>query len=95
VTLDADGTLFINFRTGQVYSSYSNPKFDALLDEARATTGRNKRQKLYTQALQIYKEEVICAFCYQQIDIYGMSERLNWKPRSDEKLIVYNMSVKK
>jgi len=45
--------------------------------------------------LQIYKEEVICAFCYQQIDIYGMSERLNWKPRSDEKLIVYNMSVKK
>ncbi len=92
VTLDADGTLFINFRTGQVYSSYSNPKFDALLDEARATMDRSKRQKLYTQALQIYKEEVICAFCYQQIDIYGISERLNWKPRSDEKLIVYNMS---
>lgn len=95
VTLDADGTLFINFRTGQVYSGYSNPKFDALLDEARSTMDRNKRQRLYSEALKIYKEDVICAFCYQQIDIYGMSERLNWKPRSDEKLIVYNMSFKK
>ncbi len=95
VTLDADGTLFINFRSGQVYSHYQNPQFDALLDEARATLDSRKRQKLYSQALQIYRDEVICAFCYQQVDIYGMSERLNWKPRSDEKLIAFNMSFQK
>jgi len=94
-TFDGDATLFPMLRTGQVLSHYSNPKLDAIIEEARAIMDKAKRQKLYTEASLIFKEEVPWAFCYQQMDIYGVSERLNWKPRPDEKIVVYNMSFKK
>jgi peptide/nickel transport system substrate-binding protein len=94
-TFDADATLFPMLRTEQVLSHYSNPKLDAIIDEARGIMDKNKRQKLYSDASQIYREEVPWGFCYQQVDIYGVSERVSWKPRPDEKIIVYNMSYKK
>jgi peptide/nickel transport system substrate-binding protein len=94
-TFDADATLFPMLRTDQVLSHYSNPKLDAIIEEARAIMDKGKRQKLYTEASQIFKEEVPWGFCYQQIDIYGVSERLNWKPRPDEKIVVFQMSFKK
>lgn len=94
-TFDADGTLFPLLRTEQVLSHYNNPKLDAIIDEARGIMDKKKRQKLYSKASQIFKEEVPWGFCYQQMDIYGVSERLNWKPRPDERLIGYNMSFKK
>ena len=65
------------------------------IPQDKSAQDRNRRQELYTRALQMYKEEVICGFSYQQIDICGLSDRQNWKLRSDEKLIVYNMSFKK
>ena len=53
-----------------------------------------KRAKIYGEAARLYKEDAPWAFCYQQMDIYGASERLNWKPRSDEKIVLFNMSFK-
>jgi peptide/nickel transport system substrate-binding protein len=95
LTFDADGTFYPLFRTGQALSNFNSPKLDALLDEARATMDRQKRQNLYAQASQVIKEEVPCAFVYQQVDIYGVRERLNWKPRPDERLFVFDMDFKK
>lgn len=94
-SFDADATLFPLLRTGQVLSHYTNSTLDAMIDEGRSIMDKNKRQKIYTEASKLIKEEAPWAFCYQQMDIYGVSERLNWKPRADEKLIVYNMSFKK
>jgi peptide/nickel transport system substrate-binding protein len=56
---------------------------------------KQKPLKLYAEASQVFKEEVPCPFVYQQVDIYGVSERLNWKPRPDERLFVFDMSFKK
>jgi peptide/nickel transport system substrate-binding protein len=95
LTFDADGTFYPLFRTGQALSNFSSPKLDALLDQARATMDRQMRQKLYAEASQLMKEEIPCAFVYQQVDIYGISERLNWKPRPDERLFVFDMDFKK
>jgi ABC-type transport system substrate-binding protein len=53
-----------------------------------------KRRKIYPEAARLVKEEVPGAFFYQQMDIYWMSARLNWKPRPDEKPFVVNMSFK-
>ena len=94
LTFDADGTFYPLFRTGQALSNFSSPKLDALLEQARSTMDREKRQKLYAEASQVMKEEVPCAFVYQQVDIYGISERLNWKPRPDERLFVFDMDFK-
>jgi len=94
-TFDADATLFPMMRTGQVLSHYSNPKLDAMIEEARSTMDKAKRQKIYSEAAKLVKEDVPWAFSYQQMDIYGVSARVNWKPRPDEKLFVVDMSFKK
>jgi len=94
-TFDADGTLFPMMRTGQVLSHYSNPKLDAMIEEGRSTMDKTKRQKIYSETAKLVKEEVPWAFAYQQMDIYGVSARLNWKPRPDERLFLVDMSFKK
>ncbi len=94
-TFDADATLFPMLRTGQVLSHYSNAKLDAMIEEARSIMDKNKRQKIYSEAAKLVKEEAPWAFAYQQMDIYGVSSRISWKPRPDEKLFVVNMSLKK
>jgi peptide/nickel transport system substrate-binding protein len=94
-TFDADATLFPLLRTGQVLSHYTNPKLDALIDEGRSIMDKKKRQKIYSEAARVIKEDAPWAFQYQQMDIYGVSERVVWRPRTDEKIFVYNMSFKK
>jgi peptide/nickel transport system substrate-binding protein len=94
-TFDADGTFFPLLRTKQVLSHFTHPQLDGLIDRGRSIMDRAERQKLYSQASKIFQEEVPWAFAYQQIDIYGVSERLNWKSRGDEKLFVFSMSFKK
>lgn len=94
-TFDADGTFFPLMRTKQVLSHFSNASMDSLIDQGRSIMGQEKRQKIYSDACKIFQEEVPWAFVYQQIDIYGVSERVEWKARGDEKLIVFNMSFKK
>jgi peptide/nickel transport system substrate-binding protein len=95
LTFDADGTFYPLFRTGQALSHFSSPRLDGLLEQARVSMDKQKRLKLYAEASQVFKEEVPCPFVYQQVDIYGVSERLNWKPRPDERLFVFDMSFKK
>jgi peptide/nickel transport system substrate-binding protein len=94
-TFDADGTFFPLLRTKQVLSHFTHPPLDGLIDEARSIMDKKKRLDLYKQANKIFQEEVPWAFAYQQLDIYGVSDRLNWKSRGDEKIFVYNMSFKK
>jgi peptide/nickel transport system substrate-binding protein len=92
---DADGSLYGLLRTGQVISSFTNPKLDSLLDQGQSMMDQKKRQKIYSEACKIIKADVAWAFAYQQIDIYGVNERVNWKARTDERLVVFDMSFKK
>jgi peptide/nickel transport system substrate-binding protein len=94
-SFDPDATLFPTLRTGQIVSHYSNTRLDALIEQGRSTMDKAKRQKIYSETSKLVKEDVPWAFAYQQIDIYGVSARVNFKPRPDEKLFVVNMSFKK
>jgi hypothetical protein len=31
---------------------------------------------------------------YQQVDLYGVNKRVNWKARSDEVIYAYDMALK-
>ncbi len=94
-SFDADGSLYVLLRTGQVLSSFTNSRLDSLLDQAQATMEQKKRQQLYSEACKVLKEEAAWAFAYQQMDIYGVNERVSWKARTDERLVVFDMSFKK
>jgi peptide/nickel transport system substrate-binding protein len=92
---DADYTLSPLLRTEQALSNFSNAKLDALIDQGGTTMDQKKRQKIYSDAMKLIHEEAAWVWAYQQVDIYGVNERLNWKARLDERLEVFSMSFKK
>jgi peptide/nickel transport system substrate-binding protein len=89
---DADATLFPWFRTGQRFSTYEVPAVDALLDQARSVISADERKALYSQAMAIITEDAPFLLLYQQEDLYGVNKNLNWTPRPDEMIFVYDMS---
>ena len=89
---DADATLYPWFRTDQRFSTYSTVSVDALLDKARAVIDQNEREELYHQALSIIMEDAPFILLYQQEDLYGANEKLQWNPRPDELIFVYDMA---
>ncbi len=66
-----------------------------MIKQAAITMDKRDRQKIYFEACKLIKEEAPVCCSYQQIDIYGVNEQLNWKARSDERLEVFDMAFKK
>jgi len=82
---DADGILYPLLRSGQRFSRWSSPDFDALIDKARRTLDQAERVKLYRQASQLAHDEAPWLFLFHGMDIYGVNRAvLDWEPTSDE-----------
>lgn len=82
-TLDADGLLTLT-APGNVYDYWGDAPFGKLLDEARATTDKPKRQALYAEATKRMCEEAPVVFLYAQPLTYGASKRIAWQARGDD-----------
>jgi peptide/nickel transport system substrate-binding protein len=93
-TWDADNTLTNMFRTGELLANYWNPEFNNLLDDARSITDQKKRQEIYSKIAKIFIEDAPVISLYQQIDNYGVNRRIEWTPRSDERIEGHAMAVK-
>jgi peptide/nickel transport system substrate-binding protein len=91
--LDADFILYPLLRTGELLSYYADPELDALLDAARSTVDRDERADLYDQALQRIQDQAPAIFLYKAQDLYGVSERLAWTPRTDERIWLYDATI--
>ncbi len=88
-TVEADG-MYTFLSTESPYSYYSNKEVDKLLVEGRTTLDRNKRMKIYKKISEILREEAPIAFLYQQVDIYGVSNKFDWwKPRADQNIWMF------
>jgi peptide/nickel transport system substrate-binding protein len=92
---DATISMYISLRSNELWSNYSNPALDALINRARSTLNEKERQKICFEACKIIKEEVPTCLTYQQINLWGVNERVNWKAPPDERLFVFDMSFKK
>jgi ABC-type transport system substrate-binding protein len=53
-----------------------------------------KRREQYHRINRLWLEEIPAVPLYQQVDLYGVSKRLNWTARSDEVLQAFTMSLK-
>jgi peptide/nickel transport system substrate-binding protein len=89
--LDADGTIYPLFRTGSVWSSYSNEDFDKAVDAARTTTDESERLAAYENGFKILHDEVPGIGLWQLHQLYGASKNLNWKPDAQESFFVQDM----
>lgn len=85
----------LSFSTGERYSTYSNPDFDALRLKAAATVDKNEANKLLSQLQQMAKDEAPAIFMYQQYGMYAYNTKVvGWLPRVDEMIVVNDADIK-
>lgn len=87
-------TMRIILGTGERYSCYSNPKWDALRLAAGTCMDTNKRNQLWSDLQKLTVDDAPVVSLYQLYGIYGINKKLQWKPRLDENIIAYEMSFK-
>jgi peptide/nickel transport system substrate-binding protein len=93
VLLDADRTLSGMFTLGGSQAAYNNPTVDQLVEDARTETDVATREDMYHQAVQTIYDEAACIFLLNLDNIYGLSERLEWTPRLDGRIMVNEMTL--
>jgi peptide/nickel transport system substrate-binding protein len=94
--LDAQGTIEQLFQGSMTYSSYGGNK---LLDDKIATAitivDPKKRLEAWADLQQMVTNEVPWVFLWQQHDLYGVASWIDWQPRADEKVWMYEAKIAK
>lgn len=91
--LDADRSFSAYYSMNGIGSSNADAEMAAMIDAARTETDVAAREALYHQVVQHAFEQAYFLWLLNIEDIYGMSERLEWTPRVDAKLLVSEMAV--
>ena len=73
---------------------YSNPELDKIIEAEMAEPDPEKRTKLLQEAGRILKEDSPWVPLWNLADVYGFSSKLEWDPRSDEKIRTWEMRIK-
>jgi ABC-type transport system substrate-binding protein len=68
------------------YVSYSNFELDALIEDANRTSSVEQRGKLWRQGLAILARELPYVPLFSRHDVYGVRERVQWRPRQDGRI---------
>lgn len=88
---DADGVIFPLFRSGSIWSKFSDPAFDAEVDAARTILDPAQRLAHYRKAFQILHDEVPGIGLFQDYAIYFARKELQWTPTANEAFFVMDM----
>jgi peptide/nickel transport system substrate-binding protein len=82
------------FLADQTYSSYGNNK---TLDEKIARAGTlldpKARAEAYAELQRVVHDEAPWVFLWQQHDLYGVAQTVEWTPRADEKVWMYDAKI--
>jgi peptide/nickel transport system substrate-binding protein len=93
-TIDAETVYIPLFKAPSILVNWHHEEFNRMVDEAQTTMDERKRLELYHQINRLWVEEMPAVPLYQQVDLYGVSKRVNWKARSDEVIQAFHMSLK-
>jgi len=92
--LHGQGTIEPLFKADATYSSYGNNK---VLDDkiARAVTlvDTKARAAAYADLQRAVHDEAPWVFLWQQHDLYGVAQSVEWTPRADEKVWMYEARI--
>jgi peptide/nickel transport system substrate-binding protein len=68
---DADSYYYLQHRTGEVFNftGYSNPEFDALVDEGRSSSDFDARYEIYEQANKILVDDAPYVYFYSPLGL--------------------------
>lgn len=91
--LDADREMsFIYHKDGSAASN-SDADMAAKIDAARVEQDPVKRQAIYDEVGKNIHDQNFAVPLFNLQDIYGLSERMDWQPRVDAKMLIKEMKV--
>ncbi|WP_227374276.1 ABC transporter substrate-binding protein [Haladaptatus halobius] len=93
-TFDASQTIIPLLTTDGALTSYSNEQVDKLMSEAQSMPDGNKRNAKLKEVNKLIHDQAPWIFLNQQYSVYGVSQRLQWKARTDERIEAYDISAK-
>lgn len=93
---DADAILEPLLHKDGAYGAHHqfHPEQNAWIDEARSTVDPEKRKAAYSKLQKAVMEEAMTVSLFAPDDIYGINKGLNYEPRADEIIYVYDASWK-
>jgi peptide/nickel transport system substrate-binding protein len=77
------------------FSWYCNKKVDNLINKAATTINQKKQDATIVQFQKAILANPPFIYLFAYKDLYGVSKRLTWQPRTDELIYMYEASLKK
>src|SRR6195256_5993011 len=82
------------FKADQTYASYGNNKVvDDKVARAITLVYARARAAAYADLQKLIHDEAPWVFLWQQHDLYGVANHVEWAPRADEKVWMYDAKV--
>jgi peptide/nickel transport system substrate-binding protein len=75
-------------------SSVDDPILDQWVEAASKEPDNDKRKAIYHQLMQRGYDEAYFLFLLNTDDVYGLSKRIDWKPRLDNKVLLAEFKLK-
>jgi peptide/nickel transport system substrate-binding protein len=92
--LHGQGTMPPLFLADQTYSSYGNNKaLDDKIARAQTLLDPKARAAAYAELQKAVHDEAPWVFLWQQHDLYGVAQHVEWTPRADEKVWMYDAKI--
>jgi peptide/nickel transport system substrate-binding protein len=93
---DPSAALHQYFHTGETPRiGYSNPKLDELLDKEQQEFDPKKRRQYLSQAMSLLTEEAPACFMWRHKLLWGLNNRIEYKPLPDARIYAIDMAAKK
>jgi peptide/nickel transport system substrate-binding protein len=92
--LHGQGTMQPLFLHDQTYSSYGHhPVLSEKIARASTLLDPRARAEAYAELQRLVRDEAPWVFLWQQHDLYGVANHVEWSPRADEKVWMYEARV--
>ncbi len=79
---------------GTNYTGWDNPDWFSGWDRIAATTDEAEQRVIVNEMLQVFYDDAPWLMMYFQPDFYGVSTRIDWDARRDEKVIVTDATLR-
>lgn len=71
---------------------WENPDYEALWQELQGELDMDRRHEIALEMQQVIHDDAPIIFLYIQLDTYGVGDRVNWSPRMDELIHLWDVT---
>ena len=77
------------------FYEWNNPEYEALWKQLQGELDEQKRWEIGQKMQDIIYEDAPWIFLYIQLDTYAVNDRIDWKPRMDESIYLWDVNIVK